>query len=111
MDPAGTAYFGPPSPKIDANWERLLRWQYPSVSEEEIELNEGMSFEEGDRHPTTGRFHAALDVFHSLHCLNMVRMKLDDGYYHMDMKERRDEDEEMGRNHIGTHAYLLSSDD
>jgi len=111
MDPAGTAYFGPPSQKIDANWERLLRWQYPSVSEEEIELNEGTSFEEGDRHPTTGRFHAALDVFHSLHCLNMVRMKLDDGYYHMDMKERRDEDEGMGRNHIGTHAYLLSSDD
>lgn len=106
MDPDGVAYFGPPSPKIDANWKTLLQWQYPSLSKEEIAMNEGMLFEENDRHPTTGKFHVALDVFHSLHCLNMVRMKLDDGYYHMDMNER---DEGAGRDHIGTHAqtYLL----
>jgi hypothetical protein len=81
MDAALPLYFGHPSPEIDAAWADLLRFEYPAVTSEEIEMNTGLLFTKDDRHPLTGDFHAALDVFHNLHCLNAVRKELDKDYY------------------------------
>ncbi|CAG7554469.1 unnamed protein product [Fusarium equiseti] len=89
MNPSLPLYFGPPSPAIDAAWEKLLHYQYPAVSEEEIAMNPALSFSSNDRHPMTGKYHGALDVFHNLHCLNMVRKQFDKDYYgEMNMKKR-----------------------
>jgi hypothetical protein len=81
MDSSLPQYFGTPSPAIDAAWEKLLRYQYPAVSDEEIASNPALSFSPTDKHPITGKYYGALDVFHNLHCLNMVRRQLDKDYY------------------------------
>ncbi|GKT97831.1 hypothetical protein FLAG1_00169 [Fusarium langsethiae] len=92
MDPSLPEYFGTPSPAIDAAWEKLLRYQYPAVSDEEIASNPALSFASTDKHPVTGKYYGALDVFHNLHCLNMVRRHIDRDYYgggHMMMKKKK----------------------
>jgi hypothetical protein len=81
MDPSLPLYFGEPDPKIDAAWSELLQYEYPAVSAKEISQNPSLQFSLKDHHPVTGKYHIALDVFHSLHCLNMVRMELDKDYY------------------------------
>ena len=82
MDPSLPLYFGKPSPAIDASWAELLQYEYPAITREEIALNPSLFYESGkDKHPTTGKYHFALDVFHNLHCLNAVRMELDKDYY------------------------------
>ncbi|KAL6924720.1 hypothetical protein FSHL1_001970 [Fusarium sambucinum] len=81
MDPSLPQYFGNPSPAIDATWKKLLRYQYPAVSDEEIASNPALSFTSTDKHPVTGKYYGALDVFHNLHCLNMVRRHIDKDYY------------------------------
>ncbi|KAG9992415.1 hypothetical protein KCU78_g19401, partial [Aureobasidium melanogenum] len=75
-------YFGKPSPAIDAAWAELLQFEYPAITPEEIALNPSLSYDMNrDKHPGTGKYHFALDVFHNLHCLNAVRMELDKDYY------------------------------
>jgi hypothetical protein len=82
MDHSLAQYFGTPSKTIDANWESLLHYEYPAVSNEEMTQNPQLRFDiEHDKHPITGKFHVALDVFHNLHCLNAVRKELDKDYY------------------------------
>lgn len=44
-------------------------------------MNPQLEFTAKDRHPATGLYYAAVDVFHNLHCLNMVRKELDKEYY------------------------------
>lgn len=92
MDSSLPQYFGRPNPAIDTAWEKLLRYQYPAVSDDEIASNPALSFSPKDKHPITGKYHGALDVFHNLHCLNMVRRQLDKEYYgEMNMKKRNEE--------------------
>lgn len=81
MDSTLPRYFGKPDPAIDAAWARLLQYEYPAISIEEMTLNPSLSFQQGDKHPATGKHYFALDVFHNLHCLNAVRKELDKDYY------------------------------
>lgn len=82
MDSSLPLYFGKPSPAIDAAWADLLQYEYPAITPEELALNPSLSYDlNKDKHPTTGKYHFALDVFHNLHCLNAVRMELDKDYY------------------------------
>lgn len=75
-------YFGTPSPAVDAAWADLLQYEYPVITRKEIALNPSLSYDtHKDKHPVTGKYHFALDVFHNLHCLNAVRMELDKDYY------------------------------
>jgi Mycotoxin biosynthesis protein UstYa len=78
LDVGEPKYFGNPSEEIDAAWKNLLKGKFPGVSDEEAR---GLGFQESDRNPATGNFHIAIDVFHSLHCLNAVRKELDKDYY------------------------------
>ncbi|KAK5999395.1 hypothetical protein QM012_005520 [Aureobasidium pullulans] len=82
MDSTLPLYFGRPSPEIDAAWADLLQYEYPAITPEEIALNPFLSHDmKRDKHPVTGKYHFALDVFHNLHCLNAVRKELDKDYY------------------------------
>jgi hypothetical protein len=82
MDPDIPLYFGKASPEIDAAWANLLQYEYPAITPEEIALNPSLSYDmDKDKHPVTGKYHFALDVFHNLHCLNAVRRELDKDYY------------------------------
>ena len=76
FDPSLPQYFGKPNPQIDHAWAHLLLGKFPGISADELSQNEDLSFDEEDRYPSTGNFHIALDVFHSLHCLNAVRKEL-----------------------------------
>jgi hypothetical protein len=99
MDPNIPLYFGRPSPEIDAAWADLLQYEYPAITPEEIALNPSLFYDmDKDKHPVTGKYHFALDVFHNLHCLNAVRRELDKGYYgthdHGHVGRRTEEDHE-----------------
>ena len=75
----GPTYFGPASQEIDDNWYKLLYARGVDLSEVEIEAAgmKGKTWEE----PMGGLWRTGLDVFHQLHCLNMVRKALDVTYY------------------------------
>lgn len=82
MDPTLPLYFGKPSPAMDTAWAELLQYEYPAITPEEMAENPFLSYDmDKDKHPVTGKYHFALDVFHNLHCLNAVRIELDKDYY------------------------------
>ncbi|CAN8099688.1 unnamed protein product [Discula destructiva] len=72
--------------EADSNWSELLENRYFSVSEEEATdawgemRHEYVDLEEGG-------YTAALDVFHTLHCLNEIRMALQPDKYDVDTSE------------------------
>ncbi|TDZ21238.1 hypothetical protein Cob_v005775 [Colletotrichum orbiculare MAFF 240422] len=69
-------YVGPPSPEIDAAWKSLLKGQYMNLVGNEASSMVGHTWK--DDH---GNYEVALDVMHTLHCVNKVRMALDPDYY------------------------------
>ncbi|KAK1501471.1 hypothetical protein CTAM01_05695 [Colletotrichum tamarilloi] len=69
-------YVGPPSPEIDAAWKSLLKGQYMNLVGSEASSMVGRTWK--DSH---GNYEVALDVMHTLHCVNKVRMALDPDYY------------------------------
>ncbi|KAG4444146.1 hypothetical protein IFR05_000375 [Cadophora sp. M221] len=81
LDPQQPQYFGLPSPEIDSAWVELLHGEFLGISDEEARENPDLDFNEEDRVSETGHFHIAIDVFHSLHCLNAIRKELDHEYY------------------------------
>ncbi|EXJ67861.1 uncharacterized protein A1O5_09208 [Cladophialophora psammophila CBS 110553] len=70
-------YVGTPSQDIDAEWEALIHDRYtPLTSSEAFSIGlESFSL------PSKQSYWAGVDVFHSLHCINYVRMVLDLDYY------------------------------
>ncbi|KAK3692432.1 hypothetical protein B0T22DRAFT_531912 [Podospora appendiculata] len=74
--PENMDLFGAPSQEVDANWERLIGRRYFSVSEEEAVRAWGE-----ERFRFVDRVEGGLDVFHTLHCLNGIRMALHPEYY------------------------------
>ncbi|KAK3390698.1 hypothetical protein B0H63DRAFT_519909 [Podospora didyma] len=79
--PENIKLFGPPSPEIDANWGKLIGGRYFSISEEEAIRAWGDDrFQYVDE--LQGGYSAGLEVFHTLHCLNALRIMLHDDYYH-----------------------------
>ena len=77
VDPNEPAYFGPPSPAIDAAWKDLLRGEFFVMT-----AAEAAPFEP-DLRPFAkdGKRRMELRVTHDLHCLNAVRRALDRDYY------------------------------
>ncbi|EME47023.1 hypothetical protein DOTSEDRAFT_41548 [Dothistroma septosporum NZE10] len=65
-------YVGPPSTKIEQAWKELLRDELPTMTKAEA-----APFGDGLRPlPDDGEYHFEPDMFHSLHCLNTIRMEL-----------------------------------
>lgn len=78
--PENHQFAGAPSAEIDENWLGLLENRYFSVSEEEAIAAWGeRRYEYVDQ--DHGGYTAGLDVFHTLHCLNEVRMALFPAHY------------------------------
>ncbi|KAL6706994.1 hypothetical protein ACN47E_004944 [Coniothyrium glycines] len=75
-DPNEPQYFGSPSEQMDAAWDELLYGQYVAMTEEEASRYPGIVTS-----GTTGNYHMQPDVYHSLHCLNSIRMELEPEYY------------------------------
>lgn len=73
----GPQYFGSPSDEIDKNWYDLLYARGVDLEEGEYRQAGFHTWEE----PMGGLWRTGLDVFHQLHCLNMVRKRFDPDYY------------------------------
>ncbi|KAK6592618.1 hypothetical protein H4I96_11849 [Botrytis cinerea] len=69
-------YVGEPSPEIDSAWNQLLKGQYMNLVGDEATSMVERTWK--DEH---GNYEVALDVMHTLHCVNKVRMALDPEYY------------------------------
>ncbi|KAH9886109.1 hypothetical protein F4778DRAFT_481781 [Xylariomycetidae sp. FL2044] len=77
LPPDEPLFFGEPSDEIDRAWEDLSRGKFLAMNEEEVDR-----FKAPDLllYPD-GNYYFTFQMFHSLHCLNMVRMRLDKDYY------------------------------
>ncbi|KAE9376628.1 hypothetical protein N431DRAFT_400882 [Stipitochalara longipes BDJ] len=78
--PENVPYFGDPSPEIDENWKKLIGMRYFSISEEEAKSIWPDNYKDYVDQ-LEGGYTAGLDVFHTLHCVNAVRMELHKDYY------------------------------
>ncbi|KXL43994.1 MAG: hypothetical protein FE78DRAFT_541918, partial [Acidomyces sp. 'richmondensis'] len=74
---AGPRFVGLPEPAIDEAWESLLRGQIINLPSEEA----GDVLDRTYLNPSFGLFETGLDAFHQLHCINRIRMALDEEYY------------------------------
>ncbi|KAI0415547.1 hypothetical protein F5X98DRAFT_388736 [Xylaria grammica] len=71
-------YRGPPTPELEGAWEKLWRYGDYRFPEERLSsINRAVDL--GDNktlkpwHDGKGGFHGQLEVFHQLHCLNLIR--------------------------------------
>ncbi|KAJ7641088.1 hypothetical protein FB45DRAFT_1053696 [Roridomyces roridus] len=68
----------PSSPHLDKMWSDLYNFGVSRITKDEASMLPNKTEEiPGDE----GHYIAALDVFHTLHCLNKIRMALDPDYY------------------------------
>ncbi|KAF2186000.1 hypothetical protein K469DRAFT_726441 [Zopfia rhizophila CBS 207.26] len=74
-----TAYMLPPSDEVDAAWDALYNFNMqviPASSAKKLQNETSAIPGDEDHHIVM------LDVFHQLHCLNMIRKALAPDYYH-----------------------------
>jgi len=83
VDPARPQYAGTPSPEVDEAWDDVMLALEIVLTGDEAESVAGKTAEEPDQ---PGHWRFSLDVYHSLHCVNVVRKGLDPLYYHPDGK-------------------------
>ncbi|QGA18663.1 hypothetical protein EYB26_006348 [Talaromyces marneffei] len=91
VDSGQPQYVGLPGPHIDKAWKDLMNGLDVVIEGKEAEDAGllGLTIAE----PDGKSFRLSLDVYHSLHCVNLVRQALDVNYYH--------------RNGEGPHIYRL----
>ncbi|TIC90053.1 hypothetical protein CH35J_012364 [Colletotrichum higginsianum] len=70
-------YVGAPSPEVDLAWDTLLKGQYMNLNGNEASTMVGRTWKDD-----SGNYEVALDVMHTLHCVNKIRKALDPEYYH-----------------------------
>ncbi|KAF2210011.1 hypothetical protein CERZMDRAFT_13606, partial [Cercospora zeae-maydis SCOH1-5] len=79
-------YAGKPSDSIDEAWDELIHDRYFLISDEEANEAWGpdyiLNYRTPDKSTEKGGYLAGLEVFHTLHCLNVLRMQLYANYYH-----------------------------
>ncbi|OAQ65413.1 hypothetical protein VFPPC_14065 [Pochonia chlamydosporia 170] len=93
IDETKPQYVGQPGPHIDKAWEDLMSALEVVIEGKEAEESEiqGKTIQE----PDGNSYRLSLDVYHSLHCVNMARRAIDDDYYH-----RNGEGEKVNRLHV-----------
>jgi len=85
-----TLYRGPPTQELEDSWDKL--WRYGGVKIPKEKMQELDRSPDGDFRPTedgTG-YHALIEMFHQLHCLNIIRQYTWKDYYdrHADRVEK-----------------------
>ncbi|KXT15651.1 hypothetical protein AC579_6141 [Pseudocercospora musae] len=85
LDPRKPVYVGSPSPEIDDAWEYLIEARYFEIDASEAKLlwpdtytNYNLHYPNGT---ATDSYLGGFDTFHSLHCLNEIRKRLNPEYY------------------------------
>ncbi|KAF2210521.1 hypothetical protein CERZMDRAFT_60734 [Cercospora zeae-maydis SCOH1-5] len=76
---AAVEYFGPPSLALDQKWRQLLHGmrELPIMTDDEA----APYLPELLRIPKTNAYHFEPDMFHTLHCLNAVRVEVSKSLY------------------------------
>ncbi|KAK7923739.1 hypothetical protein PG985_007810 [Apiospora marii] len=74
-----TEYEARPSPELDAKWDDLYSMGIVAISQEQASHLEEKT--QPLSHDPDNRYVLGLDVFHDLHCLNMLRKHLLPDYY------------------------------
>ncbi|CAK4034791.1 Hypothetical predicted protein [Lecanosticta acicola] len=72
-------YFGPPSKEIDDAWHELLHGEFPVMTDEEA----APFRPDLTTIPSTGRYHFEPDMFHTLHCVNALRLEVSKSLYNV----------------------------
>ncbi|CEJ87111.1 hypothetical protein VHEMI04306 [[Torrubiella] hemipterigena] len=76
VEPGTTQYVGKPSDEIDLAWEELIRGQVVDlIGDEAKDWVNKTTRHHGQWYPV------GADVFHQLHCVNMLRRNLNPEYY------------------------------
>ncbi|GME27682.1 aquaglyceroporin like other eukaryote [Neofusicoccum parvum] len=78
--PGERVYVGEPNGDVDEAWRNILDGRYFSLTEDEAKSLWGEDYEVY-RDQAVGGFTGGFDMFHSLHCLNQLRMALHRDYY------------------------------
>ncbi|KAH8805228.1 hypothetical protein F5884DRAFT_859837 [Xylogone sp. PMI_703] len=76
VDPEAVQYVGEPSETIDRAWRQLIRGEGVDLIEEEAKSVVGKTYQKSGVWWQTGA-----DVFHQLHCINLLRTALRPDYY------------------------------
>ncbi|KAI3337574.1 hypothetical protein HD806DRAFT_477025 [Xylariaceae sp. AK1471] len=74
--PGTIKYVGKPSPEIDAAWKHLIPGEGVDLIGEEAKTIVGTTFQKPG-----GWWVQGVEVFHQLHCLNIIRKTIDIDYY------------------------------
>ncbi|KAI0154554.1 hypothetical protein GGR57DRAFT_466020 [Xylariaceae sp. FL1272] len=78
VNPLEPQYAGEPSPEIDKAWEDLL-----GATDLKLDMSDLYGAERASVHTADGKgVLITLDVYHSLHCLDLVRKAIDFRYYY-----------------------------
>ncbi|KAK3317707.1 hypothetical protein B0T19DRAFT_435447 [Cercophora scortea] len=100
LDGDTTEFQGQPSPELDKNWSNLYDMGINLIPR-------GMAAKLPNKtiifpHDEQRRYLVELDVFHQLHCLNMIRQALHPEYYkpHTPGPHPGEEDELLGHDHV-----------
>ncbi|KAI1330218.1 hypothetical protein F5Y16DRAFT_415673 [Xylariaceae sp. FL0255] len=73
-------YAGPPSPEIDENWRKILEYDEVDLAGDEASTVAHRTYQKPGGWSMVG-----VDMFHQLHCLNMMREAIYPDYYqHVD---------------------------
>ncbi|MCJ1358909.1 MAG: hypothetical protein MMC33_008909 [Icmadophila ericetorum] len=77
---ATNPYKGPPRPELDDAWHDLFIYNNIRLTAEELKKMNRTSIQLADG---SGDYLAAVDVYHHLHCVKMIRQYLHPEYYNM----------------------------
>jgi hypothetical protein len=87
VEPDEPQYVGDPSPEIDKNWENLIHDRYVAFAGSDDSPGSSLRDESFQNPHRGGMYRIGVDVFHTLHCINKIRMALDRDHYHDDLRE------------------------
>ncbi|EME44325.1 hypothetical protein DOTSEDRAFT_53464 [Dothistroma septosporum NZE10] len=77
----GPLYVGNPTQDIDNAWAELLDDQYFYITADQAQAAWGDGYQKYWRDESYGGYRAGLSVFHTLHCLNLLRKTIYKEYY------------------------------
>ncbi|KFZ02434.1 hypothetical protein V500_00208 [Pseudogymnoascus sp. VKM F-4518 (FW-2643)] len=107
----GSPYKGPPSPSVDAAWDNITEIGTFAIDKEGV-IRTGADPEFAVRYPDDvgagagGKYMATLEVFHQIHCVNLLWKTTYPDYY-TEIKIDFMKDEKTLRNHLDHCADLL----
>jgi hypothetical protein len=85
LEDTTSLYAGRPTPEIDQSWDQLLRGNEIVLPNDEAGSMKGKTVYDKDG----GGWRFGLEVYHSLHCINLLRKQVDANYYNIETHEKQ----------------------